>query len=114
MIKRLKKRYFFILGFLGMVVVSYAQDKGAPFIYDDHAKRDPFWPLVNSSGVIMNYYKDLFTTDMNLEGIIVDNSGNNVAIINGVIVTIGQPISQYVVSEIHSDHVTLKKGEESF
>ncbi|MCK5215094.1 MAG: hypothetical protein KAR05_07050 [Candidatus Omnitrophica bacterium] len=83
------------------------------FVYNDHDKRDPLWPLVNASGAILNYDKDLMVADMVLDGIMVDNTGNNVAIINGMIVNLNDKISFFIVKTINSDSVVLKKGEET-
>jgi hypothetical protein len=83
------------------------------FIYDDHDKRDPLWPLVSSSGAILNYEKDLMAVDMVLEGILVDTTGNNVAIINGMIVNLNDRIGLFIVKEIGANFVTLQKDDET-
>ena len=43
--------------------------------YDDHGMRDPFWPLVSSSGTIINYGQDVSVSDMILEGIVSNGQG---------------------------------------
>jgi hypothetical protein len=88
------------------------------FVYDDHGKRDPFWRLVNAQGVIVNFEKDNATTssssdNMALEGIVYEDGGGSVAMINGTIVKVGDAIGSYVVQEIAPHKVILKKGEES-
>ncbi len=92
--------------------ICWAQDK--PFMYEDHGKRDPLWPLVTPSGAIMNYETEMFVSDMVLEGVIVDSTGKNLAIINGVIVTDGGKVGQYTVKNISPTSVVLIKGEEEF
>jgi len=41
-------------------------------LYDDHGRRDPLWPLVTSSGAVMNYESEVFVCDLVLEGIIAE------------------------------------------
>ncbi len=85
----------------------YAQEV---FVYDDHGKRDPFVPLVSSTGLVVTYDQDLSVTDLDLEGIVADPSGNNVALINGKIVNVNEQIGPYVVKVIALDHVEFLKG----
>jgi hypothetical protein len=82
------------------------------FVYDAHDKRDPFAPLVNSQGTILNYEKDLSVTDLVLEGIFADGSGANAAIINGKILQVNEAIGDFTVKDIKGNKVTLQKGEE--
>ena len=89
----------------------YAQ--GA-FVYDEHGKRDPFVPLVSSAGMVVTYDEDLAVNDLNLEGIVSDASGNNVAIVNGKVVKFRDQIGPYVVDVIAVDHVEFLKGTERF
>lgn len=84
------------------------------FIYDDHKKRDPFWRLVTPGGTIITYEEDLISSELVLEGIIFDSAGKPLAIINGRIVTKGDRIGSFVVTEISEKEVTLFKGEEKF
>lgn len=82
------------------------------FVYDDHGKRDPFWPLVSPSGSIISYESDLTAADMILEGIVGDSQGNYSAIINGIVVRPGQKIGLFVVDSITKDSVILLKDQE--
>jgi len=84
------------------------------FVYDAKDKRDPFWPLVNASGAIINYDKNLQITDMALEGIMIESSGQDIAIINGMIVQENETVGDYLVREITTDTVLLQKGQETF
>jgi len=95
---------------LGTLKVSAEE---ATFIYNDHGKRDPFWKLVNQNGVIINYEKDLLISDMNLEGIMLEASGN-VAIINGKIISEKEKIGVFIVESIKATSVILKKGQEEY
>src|ERR1700679_3446554 len=87
----------------------YAQE---PFVYDDHGKRDPFVPLVSSTGMVVTYDEDLAVNDLVLEGIVADASGNNAAIVNGKVVKVHDQIGPYVVDVIAVDHVEFLKGTE--
>jgi len=90
----------------------YADSK--PFVYNDHGRRDPFWPLVSSGGTIYNYETDFIITDLTLEGIMSGPDGRNFAMINGRVVSLNDSIGQFVVTEIREDSVVLKKGEHKF
>jgi len=90
----------------------YAQEA---FVYDDHGKRDPFVPLVSSTGVVVTYDEDLSMNDLVLEGIVADTSGNNnIAIVNGKVVKAHDQIGPYLVDIIAIDHVEFLKGSERF
>lgn len=91
---------------------SYAQEQ--QFLYDDHAKRDPFVPLVSSAGMLVAYDADLAVNDLNLEGIVADARGNNVAIVNGKVVKVRDHIGPYVVDVISVDHVEFTQGTQRF
>ena len=84
------------------------------FVYNDHGKRDPFVPLVSSTGIVVTYDQDLSVTDLVLEGIVADASGNNVAIVNGKIVKPDDQIGPYVVESIADDHVEFLKGSDKY
>ncbi len=112
-----KSRLFFWLagGYLVLfcsLTLSFADEK--KFIYDDHGKRDPFWPLVSSSGAFLHYGTDLVASDMVLEGIVADKNGKNMAIINSMVITVNDRIGLYVVEKIEVDRVMLIKGQERY
>jgi len=85
-----------------------------PFIYDDHGKRDPFWKLTGPRSMILNYDKDIRTTDMVLEGIMAQPGGDSIAIVNGHIIKVGDKLGLFVVKEIQTNVVILEKGQEIF
>lgn len=98
---------------LGLVEAWAQQD--VPFVYKDRGKRDPFWPLVNAGGAIVNYAdEDLLLTDLNLEGIMTGEAGENIAIINGTIVKENDKVGLYVIKTIEPYAVVLLKGDETF
>lgn len=84
------------------------------FVYDDHGKRDPIWPLVSSAGNIINYDKEFQASDLKIEGILVGVNGQNLAIINGQIIKKGDLLGSLVVTGIGKNIVTFKQGEKEF
>jgi hypothetical protein len=84
------------------------------FIYNDKGKRDPFWTLLGGRGVIINYDKDILVSDMVVEGVMAEPTGESVAIINGNIVKLGDKIGLFVVKDIKPTAVILEKGQEIF
>lgn len=83
------------------------------FIYDDHAKRDPFWPLVSRSGTMISYEKEISIKDLILEGIISDAEGN-LAIINGNIVKKGDTVGIFTIETIGDYSITLTHKSKNF
>jgi hypothetical protein len=104
-------RTFILVLILFFANSVYAQEA---FVYNDHGKSDPFMPLVSADGTVVNYDKDLSVNDLVLEGVVVDASGRNVAIVNGKIVKVHDQIGSYVVDAIVFDHVEFLKGTERF
>lgn len=84
------------------------------FTYKDNGKRDPFWSLLGGRGVIVNYDKDILISDMVLEGVMAEPTGESVAIINGNIVKLGDKIGLFIVKDIKPNAVTLEKGTDNF
>ena len=82
--------------------------------YDDQGLRDPFWPLVSSSGTIISYGQDVSVSDMILEGIVSSAEGIYTAIINGSVVEIGDSVGQYKIESIESKKVIFSKENEIF
>jgi hypothetical protein len=96
-----------------IAIAAAAQEQGL-FVYDDGGKRDPFWPLVNANGAILNYESEFLITDLALEGIMAGAQGENLAIINGRILKTGDAVGQFIVGEIAEDSIILKKGKQKF
>ena len=95
-------------------VAQEEQQDPEPFVYDDSGRRDPFWPLVNSNGAILNYESEFLITDLALEGIMAGTAGENLAIINGRVLKTGDTIGQFVVERIVEDSIILKRGRQKF
>ena len=105
-------RSIFLFVFLLLAAPLWAE--GERFVYDDHSKRDPLWPLVNAGGSVLSYDTDFVVTDLSIEGIMLGGDGQNLAIINGRIVKVNDNVGQFIVSEITKDTVILTKGQEKF
>ncbi len=103
------KRSLLVLIGVGICAVAvHAADGG----YDPHGMRDPFLPLVTSAGAMITYDTGFSVSEMVLEGIIADESGQ-MAIINGNIVEKGKMIGLYTIQAIEADRVILLKGTET-
>ncbi|MEI6438115.1 MAG: hypothetical protein WCO69_05140 [Candidatus Omnitrophota bacterium] len=90
------------------VAVSSAVTVEPEFVYDDHAQRDPFLPLVTAGGAVVTYDTSFAVAEMTLEGIVSDGQGG-VAIINGTVIEQGKPFGLYMVQKIERDRVILVK-----
>lgn len=103
-----------MIRWVAMLVVAMVQLIPVCHAYEDHGLRDPFWPLVSSSGTIVNYGQDVSVDDMILEGILSGAQGVYTAIINGSVVEVGDSIGQYEIKSIESNKVILSKENEIF
>ncbi|HNV24005.1 MAG TPA: hypothetical protein PKH98_03860, partial [Candidatus Omnitrophota bacterium] len=114
--KRIEKTFIVIvMALMSFMTISFSQNvEKNVFVYDDHNKRDPFWSLVSEDGIIINYDDDLILSDLRLEGVIVDDAGNNLAIINGQILKNQDRIGQFLIMRIERDHVVFEKNGQPF
>jgi len=103
----------FIVFMLTFLIANLVYADGN-FVYNDHGKRDPFVPLVSSTGMVVTYDEDLSVNDLSLEGIVADATGNNAAIVNDKVVKVHDHIGPYVVDAITSDQVEFLKGTQRF
>jgi len=106
-------KVFILIMILNLGLPAFAEDAQI-FAYDDHGRRDPFWPLVSPGGAIINYETDLMISDMILEGIIIGADNKNLAIINGVVVKSQDKIGLFTIKSVEKDSVVLQKEEEEF
>ncbi|VAX37703.1 hypothetical protein MNBD_UNCLBAC01-158 [hydrothermal vent metagenome] len=100
--------------FFSLPVFSADEVKEKKFIYADHGKRDPFWSLVSSTGIVVNYGLDLSISDLVLEGTVEGDKKQSFAIISGRIVKLNDRIGQFMVLKIEKDSVTLKGNQQTF
>ena len=117
-----------VLLLVGSVVVFAGQgvraQESASGTYDAKSKRDPFVPCVRDGRFVPGCGVDDPTTPdalimsplnphFKLEAIVHDPSGSSLAIINDMVVSVGQRISDFEVKTIERDAVTLTRGTES-
>jgi hypothetical protein len=103
-----------VLTAVGVAVAQEEVQVQESFVYDDNGRRDPLWPLVNSSGAILNYESEFLITDLALEGIMGGTGGENLAIINGRVLKPNDTIGEFTVTRIGEDSIVLKKGKQKF
>ena len=101
-----------MLGSMLVMVLTLASSVSADFVFDEHGKRDPFVPLVSASGTVIADDADLTVSDMHLEGILADSTGNNLAIINGKMVKASDQVGSWTVESISQDQVAIVKGQD--
>lgn len=85
--------------------------EGESFVYDDKGQRDPFVAMVTTAGALVTYDSDLTVGDLILEGVVVDASGKNAAIINGKVVASGDTVGAYKVVSVDAEGVTVIQGD---
>jgi len=87
---------------------TFAQEQ---FVYDAGGKRNPFIPLVTSDGRLLKLDKEEVRGDLLVEGIIYDKQGRSFAIVNALVVGIGDFVGDYQVLKIEPQKVTfIKEG----
>jgi len=102
----------FLVGILLLSASSlFAQEV---FVYDDHGRRDPFWPLVSASGAILSYDDDLKLEDMVLEGVIYDPKGEKFAIVNSRVLKVSDTIGGFLVAAVNPRSVVLSRQGQEF
>jgi hypothetical protein len=104
---------FLVLLFLFLANLSLAFGQ-SEFVYQAKGKRNPFIPLVTPEGRLLKLDKKetVFSDGLSLEGIIYDKFGRSFAIVNTVVVGIGDVIGDYQVLRIFENKVIfIKDGE---
>lgn len=89
------------------VIGGFAQGE---FKYDAKGKRNPFIPLVTADGRLMKLEdEENKKSALLLEGFIYDKQGLSYAIINGLVVGVGDDVGDYRVLKIEEKRVILIK-----
>ncbi|MFA5117919.1 MAG: hypothetical protein WC695_03595 [Candidatus Omnitrophota bacterium] len=118
--KRISKRsWALVIAVAGSCVLTlgrnmlFCQAQGE-FIYDAAGRRNPFVALVTPDGRYVQLEKKEISGDIKLEGIIYDNYGVSYAIVNGLVVKIGDFIGDKQVLKIEKNRVFfVKEGQVS-
>jgi hypothetical protein len=80
------------------------------FLYNDAGRRDPFYPLIGTDGrILVAHNTTAKIGDLQLEGILWDEGGNSLAIINNQILAKGETIGAFKIIEITKVKVVLSK-----
>jgi len=103
---RRQKRVFLLIGICFVLADTFS---GKVFAAK---KRDPFIPLVTPEGRIIQPAVSYGDEDVRLEGLIYDENGSSLAIVNGAVARIGDTVRGYRVIKIEKDKVVLMKDGE--
>jgi len=106
---------FFLLLVLSMgTVISLAYAQG--FIYDDKGNRDPFIPLVGPGAPVKEKGALDITSisDVRLEGIIYDERGGSLVMMNGIIVKEGEEIGAAKIESVGPKKVIFEIMDELY
>jgi len=101
----------FIILIFTFCIISFAQDQ---FVYNSKGRRNPCIPLVTPDGRLLKLDKDReeLSGDLSIEGIIYDKNGRSYAIVNGMVVGIGDFVSGYQVLKIKENKIIfIKEGQ---
>ena len=90
-------------------VGAMAQEQKASYSYQ--GKRDPFVPLISPAGYLLNLEPEEDAA-LRLEGIMYDQKGDSMAIINGELVRTGESVGDAIVSSIEPTKVTIIKDNQ--
>jgi len=108
------KKYIFLFIIFFVIGSEALSAQEEPVVYGDHGRRDPFWPLISSSGAVLVYDANLDIADVVLEGIIYDPNGEQFALINSKVVKSSETIGGFFVVLIEEDRVVLRKDGQEF
>ena len=103
-----------LLSFIFLLCTISLASEDSLFQYDDKGKRDPFWPLVNSAGTVTSYESSYSLSELTLEGILTGNNAQNVAMINGKILSEGEQLGQFTILEVREDSVIMENEGQKF
>lgn len=109
--KKLTVLFVLCLALQALCSVTAASQQGT--VYESRGRRDPFLPLVTSDGRLLKLDDEQEKeTVLAIEGIIYDQNGLSYAIVNGIVVKVGDEIGNYQVLKIEKDKVTfIKEGQ---
>ncbi len=113
---KMSRKIFIISLFMIAVFLSsvYAQQKEVVPKYEKAGKRNPFIPIVTNDGQLINIEEENKEVQFKLEGIMYDEEGQSMAIINGQILRKNDAILDAKIVEIRKDSVVYVKDGEIF
>ena len=86
---------------LAMIMPSYGQDQVESELYDPRGVRDPFIPLLTSSGHGVSGLLAVETIDdIVIEGIVYDPPKGSIIVVNGTVMSPGKTVGKVKVLEI--------------
>ncbi len=80
--------------------------------YNDHGKPDPMVALVTENGEIAPSLSDLTVSELSLQGLMADDKGNSMAIINNKVLKVNDRVGNFTVDQINATQVILVRGDE--
>ena len=87
-------------------------EKIKPFHYNGKGRRDPFAPLVRDGRVVAVTGAGYESSKPVLYGVLWDEGGNSIALINDGEARVGDAVGEFKVLEIRKDSVVLANGGE--
>ncbi|MFA5311339.1 MAG: hypothetical protein WC355_03390 [Candidatus Omnitrophota bacterium] len=108
---RLKRLFLTALFILSASVFSSAR---ADFVYEVKGERNPFMPLVTPEGVLIKVKSRAASGTLDIEGIIYDKTALSYAIVNGLVVKVGDYVGDNQVLKIEEKKVVFIKDGQAF
>ena len=94
-----------------MFCFSFAE---GDFMYNPKGERNPFIPLVTPEGRLIKIKSHSAAGGLELEGIIYDKISMSYAIVNGLVVKIGDFVGDYQILKIAENKVIFIKDGQTF
>ena len=111
--KKSKPSYIIVIMFFAAVLFTGMARAESAYEYNSYDKRDPFVPLVGLAAEKgAGSAKEVFSVqDVKLQGIIIGQDGEYVAILNGQMVKAGQSVERLSIISIGKNTVQIKIGD---
>lgn len=110
----MKFLWIVLLGF-GMICTASAGRAEEP-VYDSQGRRDPFAPLVSSGSHAGSSLVGIDSvSDIDVQGIVYDPSGDSMVIVNGEMLRQGDVFGNVLIKSIRQDGIVFEiNGNEAF
>jgi len=108
---RLNRLFLTAIFILGVSVFSFGQ---TDFVYEVKGERNPFMPLVTPEGVLIKVKPRVTSGTLVIEGIIYDRTALSYAIVNGLVVKVGDYVGDNQVLKIEEKKVVFIKDGQPF